>query len=409
MNVERVLACVVVATLPFYLLPISFAGLAISATEASLLILALAVALRGIRSGAQGWTRVTFEQPGPLDAPIALFLAAALLSLLVTEYLRLSLRELRTLVVEPLLFFFLARYVFGSVGGAARLVDVLLLAAVVVALIAVGQYFLGGAATDVQGVRRVQGFYNSPNHLGLLLGRAVPFLVAGGWLRAEHRLPRMAGALVCAAALVLTFSLGAWLGTLAALLALATILGGRRALAIGTLAAATVTIVALWTPTGRSALARLDPGYSTTVARLELWKASLAMLAEQPVLGLGMDNFLYRYPSYLSPGTVVEPNLSHPHNLVLQFWLQLGVPGLVAVLWLLALFVRQTLPRTTPGTPRLERGLAAGALASMVDFVVHGLIDNSYFLVDMAFIFWLTVAISCQLSAVDRQQPHPLP
>jgi hypothetical protein len=29
----------------------------------------------------------------------------------------------------------------------------------------------------------------------------------------------------------------------------------------------------------------------------------------------------------------------------------------------------------------------------MVDLLVHGLIDNSYFLVDLAFVFWLALAL----------------
>ena len=145
--------------------------------------------------------------------------------------------------------------------------------------------------------------------------------------------------------------------------------------------------------------ARLDPTQGTTLGRLQVWQASLAMIGQQPLLGIGLDNFVYRYPSYVTPGVVMEPNLSHPHNLILQLWLQLGLAGVVAMAWLLAVFVRRALPRARGSGPPAERALAAGALASMVDFVVHGAIDNSYFLVDMAFIFWLTLAAA---TADDR-------
>jgi hypothetical protein len=40
-------------------------------------------------------------------------------------------------------------------------------------------------------------------------------------------------------------------------------------------------------------------------------------------------------------------------------------------------------------------------MASMVDFLAHGLIDNSYFLVDLAFVFFLTVGLMEQLERVD--------
>ena len=52
--------------------------------------------------------------------------------------------------------------------------------------------------------------------------------------------------------------------------------------------------------------------------------------------------------------------------------------------------------RDTTGPP-LERALATVALGSMIDFVTHGLVDNSYFLPDMAIIFWLTLAIASSL------------
>ena len=46
----------------------------------------------------------------------------------------------------------------------------------------------------------------------------------------------------------------------------------------------------------------------------------------------------------------------------------------------------------------MQRALAVGALGSMTDFVAHGLVDNSYFLPDMAVIFWLTVAVAAVLN-----------
>jgi putative inorganic carbon (HCO3(-)) transporter len=393
----------VVASLPLYLYPRQVGGLAFSLPEAAVLLCALAIGLRAAADRRRGRSSAPFWRPTPFDGPIALLLAAALLSLLVTEYLRLSLRELRTLIVEPVLFFYLVRHTVGTPEDATRLLDVLLVAATAVALVGIGQFFLGGAVTEVQGVRRIQGTYSSPNHLGLLLGRAVPFLLAGAWLGVGRRWKAPAAA-VCLAALGLTFSLGGWLGTAAAVLALALALERRRAILLAVVLPALGLLAVAALPAERI-LARLDPAQGTTFVRLRLWEASLAMLAEQPLLGIGLDNFLYRYTSYVPAGVVMEPNLSHPHNLVLHFWLQLGLAGLAALVWLLGVFLARTLPRLSPATPRRERALAVGALASMTDFVVHGSIDNSYFLVDTAFIFWLTLAVGVG-GRVQSPSPH---
>lgn len=329
------------------------------------------------------------------DLPIMLFLAAALLSLLATEYLRLSLRELRSLVVEPVLFWYLCRAVVRSPRDIAWLVAALVGAASLVAVIGLVQLVLGGAVTDVQGVRRVLGTYTSPNHFALLLGRALPFLAAFAWCLPRWRPYAIAGGVLCAGALLATFSVGGWLATGLALLVVAGLLGGRRlvaALLVAGIVAGAVVLLAA--PVERLA-GRLDPRQGTSFVRVQLWQTAVQLVGQSPLLGIGLDNFLYRYPALIPPGTPFEPNLSHPHNWVLQFWLQLGLAGLLALCWLLWRFLK--LAWTTArnrAAPALTQALAVGALGSMVDFVAHGLVDNGYFLPDMAVIFWLTLAVA---------------
>jgi O-antigen ligase len=369
----------------------------------------LAAALVGARRVARA---APPHPPGPrnfgrFDGPIILFLVAALLSLLATEYLRLSLRELRTLIVEPVLFWYLCRAVLRGPGDAGVLVAALLGTTTLVAVFGLSQVVLGGAVTDVQGVRRVLGTYTSPNHFALLLGRALPLLIAVAWLLPRWRIVAGVGVLLCGGALLATFSVGGWLATGLAVLVVAGLLGGRRmllALALAGVLAGGVLLVAA--PVERLA-GRLDPRQGTSFVRVQLWQAAVTLVGQSPVLGIGLDNFLYRYPTIIPAGTSYEPNLSHPHNLVLQFWLQLGLPGLAALGWLLWQFWRLAWPwsqRYTDATgsdggtgPPLNRALAVGALGSMVDFVAHGLVDNSYFLPDMAVIFWLTLAVAATL------------
>jgi O-antigen ligase len=432
----------VVVTLPFHLFTWSVGGQSVSPTEAAV---ALAAALIGARrivgrrdltlparpSGAGrrapsppsphpiplpgGEGRTAPSPPGrgvggegqqswgAFDGPIILFLTAALLSLLATEYLRLSLRELRTLIVEPVLFWYLCRAVLRSPGEAGWLVVALVGATAVAAVVGLAQLVVGGAVTDVQGVRRVLGTYTSPNHFALLLGRVLPFAIAGGWLLSRWRPWAIAAGALCAGALLATFSVGGWLGTGLAVLVVVGLVGGRRALLGLVLAGAVAAAVLLFAAPVERLAGRLDPRQGTSFVRVQLWQAAIELIAQSPLLGIGLDNFLYRYPSLMPPDTAFEPNLSHPHNLLLQFWLQLGLPGLVALGWLLWRFVRLAWPRAQAaiGLP-LDRALAVGALGSMTDFVAHGLVDNSYFLADMAIVFWLTLAVA---AAVGRENP----
>jgi O-antigen ligase len=132
------------------------------------------------------------------------------------------------------------------------------------------------------------------------------------------------------------------------------------------------------------------------------------MLRDHPILGIGLDNFLYKYQQeYLPPEAAIEPNLSHPHNWLVNFWLSLGVLGVAAVLWLLLLFlngVRSVLARSSDPA---ARALVIGAAGSMASCLIHGAVDNSYFLPDMALIFWFTLAVPRILISSLQQSRVP--
>src|SRR5439155_3382614 len=110
---------------------------------------------------------------------------------------------------------------------------------------------------------------------------------------------------------------------------------------------------------------RLNALRQTGGFRLDLWQSSLEMVRDHPLLGIGLDNFAYLYQQvYLREGAAAEPNLSHPHNFVLDFWLSLGVLGLIAFVWLLARFWRSAVPALRDPD---RRWLVAGALGAIVD------------------------------------------
>src|SRR5207302_10342982 len=122
----------------------------------------------------------------------------------------LGFRELRAVVFEPILFFWLLHVLRGS---ATLALYGFLVAATITALAAILQLPLGIGGTPAEGVLRVQAWYPSPNHLALMLGRAWPFFAAAAL--SSQRWMWVPGGIVLLA-LVLTFSTGGWVGTLAA-------------------------------------------------------------------------------------------------------------------------------------------------------------------------------------------------
>jgi O-antigen ligase len=339
-----------------------------------------------------------------LDWGVVALTAVGAASLLWAEHGRVAAREYRTVILEAAVFYGLLRAMARGKRVVWRVADAWVLGGTLIALVGLFQWAFGQNLITAEGIWRVRGFYGSPNNLALYLGRLFPLGVAvalWGRRRGRRWIYGLA-ALVMALVLFLTYSRGAWvLGVPASLLFLAAMRGRRALVAIAAVLAVLAVVVVLIVGAGRLT-SLLDTTEGTTFFRLQLWQSSWAMIRDQPLLGVGLDNFLYAYRShYVLPTAWEEFDLSHPHNLVFDFWLRLGLPGLLILVWLVVAFFRQgwqAYKRSPEGDRRL---LTLGLMAGMVNFVAHGLVDNAFFLVDLAFAFVLMLAL---IQAIDGQQ-----
>ena len=302
-----------------------------------------------------------------------------------------SARTFRLVVLEPALFYvLLTRLAVDRL----ELATALALGGVAASLIGFGQWTLG-MGIEAEGVERIRGAYRSPNNLALYLDRVAP-LAAALALATARSWPWVLAAAVLLLAQLLTFSLGGWMATGLALVAVILLCGRPRLLAgLAALGAVGVVGLALWRPE-RITSHLTGGGDSTSFMRVRLWGSAIEMLWDHPFFGIGLDNFLYQYNparggSYLDPAAWREPDLSHPHNLFLDWWLSLGVVGLVLLLRLLASFRR--LAAAGLRAQGVDRALAVGAVGAMLATVVHGLTDNSFFLPDLAALWWATFVL----------------
>jgi O-antigen ligase len=392
----------VALVVPFYMLPRAFDPYVFSMAEIVLMMCLVAWALRqapqiirvletGIREAR--WSPVPIR-PSTLDWATLAFVLVSVASLFVAEYLKYALREFRGIVLEPVLFYLMLRTVVRRDETLWRIVDALMLAGVIVAVVGLAQYIFNiNTITAEAGQHRLRSVYGSPNNVGLFLGRVLPVLVAvallgRGWRRWAYGL----SVLPVALAVLLSFSKGALLlGIPAALLVIGVLAGGRwlwaalAALGVGGLAA----LPLLRTPRFQSLL---DLTSGTSFFRVNVWQSALLMIRDHPILGVGLDNFLYQYRGrYMFPDAWAEPTLSHPHNIILDYAARLGLLGLAAGVWLQVAFWRTAWPLRKLADP-LKRALAIGLMASMADFLAHGLVDASYFVVDLSYVFFLTLA-----------------
>jgi O-antigen ligase len=167
--------------------------------------------------------------------------------------------------------------------------------------------------------------------------------------------------------------------------------GSWLRVSLGVLAATVVAAVPLLRTPRFASLFDIRTG--TSFFRLQLWRSSWMMFRDHPWLGVGLDNFLYQYRSrYILPAAWQEPDLSHPHNVFLDYGCRLGLCGLAAGAWLQVAFWPLALPLRRLAD-RDRRALALGLMGSMAGFLAHGLVDASYFVIDLAFAFFLTLGV----------------
>jgi O-antigen ligase len=418
---------VVAFSFPFYVVPKPMLGYRFSPVEIFLLVTTAATLLRWAVDnlthlhqappdktgrGRSCWSKM-WSQPGKMDLAVLALVLIATLSLLFTSRLDVALNEWRVVIIEPALFYLLWRLRRLEEKEVWIILDAFMLSGVVVAGYGLVRYAMGENIISVAGgLGRLRSFYGSPNNVALYLGRIMPFLGAmlllgradNGWRRWLY----VAAILPVGVALLLTFSKGAFFlglpvtGLILLILWRRTV-GGRVwpwLLGLG-LATAIALILALGIP-GLSS--RLNLGGYTSFLRLNLWRSSLNMIADQPIFGVGLDNFLYEYRSrYILDAAWQEPDLNHPHNLFLDFWTRLGVFGLLAGLWLFGSWII-TLARLARGAftgrdlssalPRRWLPVLAGLIAACGQIVAHGLVDHSFFLVDLAFTFFFFIGLT---------------
>ena len=279
--------------------------------------------------------------------------------------------------------------------------------------------WLGGGGTEADALRRLTGPYFSPNHTALYLERSL-FLGLGILLfwsterstQSGFKSKTTTAVLVTAIgaiglALLLTASRGALLLGLPVGLALFIGLvvasqpekvrqstarsGGRMAtdvVAAGVVGAFLLSSFLLapliWPRLSNTA---------TMAERIGVWQASWMLWRSMPLLGSGAGGFFWQFPAFIPPGSGLDPNLRHPHNI----WLEsLTIWGAVGTLWLLAGMgwaIRTVWLERRFISTAAQRGIIIGLLAGLAAGIAHGQVDTFGALADLAAWNWIALGL----------------
>ncbi|MBN1825032.1 MAG: O-antigen ligase family protein [Candidatus Eisenbacteria bacterium] len=329
------------------------------------LALGAAAALLAGDARRRARARLAPDRTGPLlPAGCAAWIGALLLALLFSGRAAEGARELRKLLLLSALF--LPAAAVRDRRDLRAAAELLLLAAFVAALLGLIEQ-ARGAGNHPTRLDGPLGFYMTTSGVFLLLG--LPPLAL---LLERERLHGLAPAafLLLAAALLFTYTRGAWFGWAAG----AAWLTARRRPRLLPAAVAAVAATMLLHPAARERLlSSFDPDFHFNRERIYLWEAGWRAFRERPLFGRGLHDLTPLIDA--SRDGAARERITHFHSLYLQTAVSAGAVGLAA-LALFATGLFAALRRAaTRAEDRFGAALADGAAAALIAFLVHGLFE----------------------------------
>ena len=340
--------------------------------------------------------------------PPLLILAGVFISAVFSPDPKTGLGILKSWFLAPMIFAFILRDIFEG-GGLKEMFSALFVSSAAVA--AISFVYLASGHLTFDG--RLTAFYLSPNHLAMYLapGLLVGLALWSDAKKTHQRILLFIGYCLLATVLYATYSFGAWLGLAAAAVLILFYLWrlklmSRRQLLMVICLSVILFIFVLGQQlfdVNNDKLSNLfSSPRSSWQSRLMVWQAATQILKDHGFLGIGpglFQNYYLEYQQYFSV-PYLEWAVPQPHNLFLAWWLQAGLAGLVGFFWLLIVFFRRGFKTLKKPSFVPLGGTSEGKqnhlwiiilMAVMTYFLVHGLVDTTFWKNDLALIWWVIV------------------
>ncbi len=337
--------------------------------------------------------------------PVILFLAAAVLSTLIvpkvsyfvdgTEFYGFAkaLGILKGWILSPILYFFMARFYFKEKPSLIEIsLKALLLSGVLLSMNALYQVWTGNFLTPDL---RASGPFESANYLALYLGPIFVYSVLALFKEENsfEKILLLFAALICGSALFFTKSYASWIAVSVTLLISFLLFLRKQSRQVRLVAVLIIFVGFLLLFYSQIDTEKFKQfldftNRSSSGVRIQIYRIAWEFIKEHPILGIGLGQFeqLYQTRAVSILGQApFEWVMIHPHNLYLALWLNTGLLGLVSLLYFIWRAINWIFEDDSKGRP-----LAAMML---ITILIHGIFDTPLFKNDLAFEFWILMAM----------------
>ncbi|MBI4127113.1 O-antigen ligase family protein [Candidatus Peregrinibacteria bacterium] len=387
---------------PLYLFRGNIFGLSVTLPEVALFFAVLYFVFR-----ERIWESSWWREHGRsfIVWPVFIFLAAAIIGVLISprlsyfvdgsEFYGLSKAAgiFKGWILAPVAYFYMARYFFKEKPSLIETsLRSLLAGGVLLALYALYQVVTGDYITaDL----RASGPFESANYLALYLGPIFIYALYSSFdeKRKAEKIVMIFSALICAAALYFTKSYASWIAVFVSVSISFLLFLRTQSKRTRTVSAACILLIL-----GALLFSQIDTGKfaqfldlsnrSSSSVRVQVYEVAWKLMRENPLFGIGLGQFeqVYQINAVrILNNAPFEWVMIHPHNLYLALWLNVGFAGLASILFLVWRALKWMFEKDSK-----KRQIVAMML---IVILTHGLFDTPVFKNDLAFEFWLFLAM----------------
>lgn len=331
-----------------------------------------------------------------MDIPVVLYLVIILYSTITSINPMGSLRDL-ALHMGGLSFLFVMVNSIDNKEKLNRIVTFLVFTATLISLIGFYQYIVGveldAAWVDVENnpnIRtRIYSVFYNPNILAEYLVMIIPISVALFWYtkNLSKKIIFLITSLIMSLALVLTLSRGGWLGFAFSAFVFILLIEKRLLLSIFPVVIGGIYILPQTIINRILSIGNLSD--SSNAYRFKIWEITKQVIKDNWTAGVGFGHLPFKqtFESYIR----TMPTY-HAHNTYLQVAAEIGIPGLIAFLFLLFVTFKYGIIYIKKTEDRYLKILGAGVISGLAGVLLHGAVENVLYIPRIIITFWMMIS-----------------
>ncbi|XOU94278.1 MAG: O-antigen ligase family protein [Candidatus Kerfeldbacteria bacterium] len=398
----------VILFVPTYLLRFELFSIPMTILEIMVLVVFVIWIVKALFLNKESWNDRCKNIWWPWQWLTVLFVLVGIIAVIISPDTRQALGLWKAYILEPVIFFVIFVNVIKTKKHIHSILWALGALTVLVGYVTMLQYLNIISIPGDYGLeipKRATSFFPFPTAVGKLIGPIVALFIGiwmvnsklfikSLWEFVKNNLFLAGGVLFGMMGLIFSFSRGALLGVLVAILFISFFSKWKKwiLLSIGLL----IIVSLLITPIRNNVTDVFNAKDTSTDVRLVMWKGAVRIIEDNPILGTGLASFPIVYEDYKEASHVEYfPN---PDHFILSIWIEMGLAGLILFSWIIIKYFRSLCLVLKNNKP-----LAVGLMAAMIALLIHGFFDTPYFKNDLAIIFWVLIGLTVVLKRQSQE------